>query len=178
MEEEIPMADSQEFASRAVKIALEDAERNLIQAERDYQDALRADEDVLGADAYARYREAEAKYNALTGAHEQQQQQQAGQLSAAQKSFLSRRAAGGDELTPQRWADYARGHDRAVAAGLQPDTDAYFRSIEFFVDHQGDGKQPPLSQTEAAKISGITDEEYRQGAIKLQQLKKAGHYSD
>lgn len=169
------MADDQDFANRAVKIAVNDAERNLIQAERDYQDALRADEELLGADAYARYREAEARYNALTGANEKQQQS-GQQLSAAQKSFLSRRQHGGDQITPERMQVYARGHERAIASGLQPDTDAYFRSIEFFVDHQGDGRIAPLDEREAAKIAGISDEEYAANAQRLRALKASGHY--
>jgi hypothetical protein len=173
MEEEI-MAD--DFINRTVQLALSDVERNLIQASRDYEDAVRDGDEYSGAEAFRRYAENKKTFDEMTGGGSQQQQ--SGQLSAAQKSFLSRRQAGGDDLTPQRWADYARAHDKAVAAGLQPDTDAYFRSIEFYVDHQGDGRQPPLSQTEAARISGISDEEYSAGAAKLAALKRAGHYQD
>jgi hypothetical protein len=166
------------MADDGVRAAVADLEEELIQYSRAYEDAVRAGDVYAEKEALKDYNRKKLEYDSLTGVSEQQQQQRAGELSAAQKSFLSRRAAGGDELTPQRWADYARAHDKAVAAGLRPDTDAYFRSIEFYVDHQGDGRQPPLSQTEAARISGISDEEYASGAAKLQALKRAGHYQD
>jgi hypothetical protein len=176
--EEIPMADN-DFNSRAVQTAINDVEQQLIQANRDFEDAERSQDELLAADAMKRYAQHKRDLDELTGATEQQRQQQSGQLSAAQKSFLSRRQHGGDDLTtPQRWADYARAHDKAVAAGLQPDSDAYFRSIEFYVDHQGDGRIAPLTQTEAAQLCGVTDEEYAQQAQKLARLKREGHYQD
>jgi hypothetical protein len=175
MEMEATMADD-DFVNRTVQLAVSDVERNLIQASRDYEDAVRDGDEISGADAFRRYAENKKIFDEMTGGGSQQQQ--SGQLSAAQKSFLSRRAAGGDDLTPQRWADYARAHDKAVAAGLQPDTDAYFRSIEFYVDHPGDGRQPPLSQSEAARISGVDEQTYAAGAARLQALKRAGHYQD
>jgi hypothetical protein len=139
---------------------------------------MRSEDELLAADALKRYNTAKLEYDNLTGASQQQQQRQSGQLSAAQKSFLSRRQYGGDEITPERMQVYARGHERAIAAGLQPDTDAYFRSIEFFVDHQGDGRIPPLNEREAAKISGVSDEEYAAGAAKSAALKRGGFYQD
>jgi hypothetical protein len=42
----------------------------------------------------------------------------------------------------------------------------------------GDGRQPPFDERSAARIAGITEEEYAVQAQKLAQLKRAGHYQD
>lgn len=168
------MAD--EFAERAAQLALKDVEDQLIQASRTYEDALRSDDPYTAAAALQNYAEQKQKYDALAGAG--QQQQPSGQLSVAQRNFLSRRAAGGDQLTPQRMADYARGHDRALAAGLRQDSPEYFRAIEWYADHQGDGRIPPLDEREAARISGVDEQTYAAHAQRLRSLKDAGHYQD
>jgi hypothetical protein len=122
-----------------------------------------------------RYVQHRHQYDALVGAN---QQQRSGELSVAQRNFLSRRQAGGDVLDAQRWKDYARGHDKAVAAGLQPDTREYFSAIEGYVDHLGDGRQPPLNEREAARICGVSEEEYAKQAQKLAGMRARGEYGD
>jgi hypothetical protein len=146
------MAD--EFTNQATALALKDLEENLIQASRLYEDAQRSDDPVSAADALKGYAAAKRDYEALAGAG---QQQQPGQLSRAQLNFLSRRAAGGDELDARRMQDYARGHDKAVAAGLQVDSREYFSAVENYVDHLGDGRQPPLNEREVASMCGISE---------------------
>ena len=135
------MAD-EEFAVRAAQHAVAAIEENLIQATRDWEDASRQGDELTAADAMRRYAEAKQQRDLLTGAG--QQQQQSGRLSAAQQNFLSRRAAGGDQLNAERMNTYAQGHQRAVSAGLKPDSPGYFKAVEFFVDHQGDGRIPPF----------------------------------
>jgi hypothetical protein len=166
------MAD--EFTNQATALALKDLEDNLIQASRSYEDAQRSDDPLSAADALKSYAQAKRDYEALAGAG--QQQQQPGELSRAQLNFLSRRQAGGDLLDPQRMQDYARGHDKAVAAGLRVDSREYFSAIEHYCDHLGDGRQPPLNEREAAKLCGISDEEYSRQAARLQAMKRSGEY--
>jgi len=162
------MAD--DFTHQAVGQAIKDLEENLIQASRAYEDAQRYDDPASAAYALRTYAAAQRDYDALTGAG----QQQRGQLSNAQRNFLSRRQAGGDELTPQRMADYARAHDKAMAAGLTADTPEYFSAIANHVDHLGDGRQPPLDEREAARLCGISDEEYAIQARKMWGMKQRG----
>lgn len=170
--------DDPEFASRAAQIATNEIEKNLISATRSYEDAVRDGDEALAAAALQDYAVYKHQYDALTGGGQQQQHQPSGQLSTAQRNFLSRRAAGGDELTAERMNQYAQGHQRAVSAGLKPDSPEYFKAVEFYVDHQGDGRIPPLDEREAARISGISEQEYAAGAAKLRALKAAGHYQD
>jgi hypothetical protein len=167
---------SDEFASQAAGLALRDLEENLIYSSRAYEDALRAGDPVSAADALKTYASVKRDYDALAGTG--QQQQQSGQLSAASRNFLSRRQAGGDELTPQRMQQYVLGHQRAVQGGLKPDSPEYFRAVEWYVDHQGDARQPPLSEREVAKMCGISDHEYAQNAARLQAMKRAGMYRE
>jgi hypothetical protein len=173
------MADdyAQEFANRAAMIAVDTVQQDLIQAQRDYEDSVRAGDEALAGDAFNRYNKAKIEYDNLTGANRPQQQQQP-QLSPAAQNYLSRRVAGGDQLTPQRWQDYIRGHVRAVNAGLQADSPEYFAAVSHYCDHLGDGRIPPLTESEVAKMCGISDEEYAIQAHKLRQLKRAGHYGD
>jgi hypothetical protein len=171
------MAD-EGFVDRAAKIAVDQVEQNLIQAERDYVDAMRESDEILAADALRRYAEGKSAYDTLTGANQPQQQQQAGQLSVAQRNFLSRRAAGGDDVTPQRMRDYALAHTRAVNAGLQVDSPQYFAAIEKYADTMGDGRQKPLDEREAARISGVDEETYAAMRARLRALKAAGQYQD
>ena len=117
---------SDEFNQRAAQLALSDIERDLIQASRDFEDATRSQDEYLAADAMKRYAEHKKNYDELAGTG--QQQQPSGQLSTAQVNFLSRRQAGGDHLDGKRMQDYARGHDRAVAAGLEPNSPQYFNA--------------------------------------------------
>lgn len=171
------MADNQ-FAERAAKMAVERVEEKLIKAQRQYEDAMRFDDDISASKAFEKYVRRKEEYDRLTGAGQQQQQQQQPGLSVAQRNFLSRRAAGGDELTPQRMKDYGLAHTRAVNAGLQVDSPEYFAAIERYADTMGDGRQPPLNEREAARISGISEQEYAANAAKLRALKAAGHYRD
>lgn len=169
------MAD--EFTNRAAQLATQAVETELINATRDYEDAARLggeDGVSLAADALKRYAQHKREFDELTGAN--QPQQESGQLSVAQRNFLSRRAAGGDEINQQRMRDYARAHDKALAAGLEPDTPAYFSSIENYVDRLGDGRQPPLNEREAARLCGITEEEYSIQAQKLAAMRARGEY--
>ena len=165
------MAD--DFASRAAQLAAADIEQTLIQATRDYEDAQRSGDEYTAASALKNYAQAKREFDTLTGAG---QQQNRGELSAAQRSFLSRRQAGGDQLTPDRMRTYSQAHERAVSAGLKPDSPEYFRSIEFYCDHQGDGRIPPLTEAEAAKISGVDERTYAANAERLRALRRAGLY--
>ena len=165
-----------DFASRAAQLAATAVETELINASRDYEDAVRINDEGLAADAMKRWAAHKRDFDTLTGVNQQQQQQ--GQLSHAQRNFLSRRAAGGDVIDNQRMQDYARGHDKAVAAGLQPDTREYFSAIEGYVDHLGDGRQPPLNEREVAAICGISAEEYARQAQKLAGMKARGEYGN
>jgi len=153
------MAD-EAFVARAAELALADAHEALVQATRAWEDSNRYQDETSGAQALAAYVEAKQKYDALAGTDNKQQQNDAGQLSAATRNFLSRRVAGGDEITPARWQEYLRGHHRAIAAGFEPDTTEYFHAVAGHVDSAGDGRQPPLDEQTAAKISGISPEEY------------------
>jgi hypothetical protein len=166
------------FVNRATQLAVNDVEQSLVQASRDYENAMRSEDELLAADALKRYNTAKLEYDNLTGASQQQQQRQSGQLSVAQRNFLSRRAAGGDDLTAERMRDYALAHTRCVNAGLEVDSPQYFAAIERYADSMGDGRQPPLDERSAARIAGITDQEYAQQAQKFAQLKRAGHYQD
>ena len=168
------MAAHDEFAAQASQIALRSLEEDLIAASRVYEDSIRGDDPVTAADALKSYATTKQSYDALANAG--QQQQQPGQLSTAQYNFLSRRTAGGDSLDAQRMQDYARGHDKAVAAGLRVDSPEYFSAVANFCDHLGDGRQPPLSESEAARLCGLTDAEYAQQAQKLRAMKRNGEY--
>jgi hypothetical protein len=166
---------SDEFATRASQLALKDLEDGLIQSSREYEDAQRTGDEYSAAVALKNYAQAQRDYEALAGTG--QQQQQSG-LSAAQRNFLSRRAAGGDDLSPARMRDYALAHTRAVNAGLQVDSPEYFAAIARHADSMGDGRQKPLDEREAAKLCGISDQEYAQGAAKLRALKAQGMYNE
>ena len=121
------------------------------------------------------YAAAKRDYETLTGAG-QQQQPTPGQLSVAQRNFLSRRQAGGDQLDAKRMQDYARAHDRAMAAGLRADSPEYFSAVERAVDLQGDGRMPPLNEREAARLCGVDERTYAENAAKLAALKARGDY--
>ena len=74
--------------------------------------------------------------------------------------------------------DYALAHVRATNAGLEPDTPQYFAAIERAVDTMGDGRQPLLDERSAAKICGVSDEEYAAQAAKLHNMRLRGEYGD
>jgi hypothetical protein len=167
------MADP-DFTNRAAQLAVSDAERELITASRAYEDAQRDGDEITAAVALRDYAASKKVYDALTGA-DQPRQQQPG-LSNAQRNFLSRRAALGDELTPSRMRDYSLAHTRAVNAGLQPDTPQYFAAVERSVDTMGDGRQPVLDEREAARMCGIDERTYAQNAAKLRAMRLAGQH--
>jgi hypothetical protein len=133
------MSDEQVFAERAAQIARANLEEQLIQSSRQYEDALRGGDEYSASSALQEYAETKQKYDLITGSGQQQQ----GQLSNAQRNFLSRRQAGGDTLNAERMQVYSRGHDRAIQGGLRPDSPEHFRAIEWYADHQGDGRTPP-----------------------------------
>jgi len=166
------MAD--DFGSAAAQIVIRDLEENLIQAGREYEDAQRANDPTSAAYALQRYNSTQLEYEKLTGANQPQQ----AQLSNAQANFLSRRQALGDELSPARMQDYARGHDRALAAGWQVDSPQYFAAVAGHVDNLGDGRQAPLNEKTAAELCGISPEEYAANASRLRSLKQRGFYQD
>jgi hypothetical protein len=167
------MAD--DFADRAIGQAIRELEENLIQASRQYEDAERSGDEYSAADACVRYKTAEAQYNSITG-RGQPHPNANGQLSNAQRNFLSRRASLGDDITADRMKDYALAHTRATNAGLEPDTPQYFAAIERSVDTMGDGRQPPLNEREAARLCGISEEEYAAQAAKLHNMRLRGEY--
>jgi hypothetical protein len=165
------MADP-EFADRAAQLAVADAERDLITASRNYEDAQRDGDEISAAVAMRDYAASKKVYDTLTGAD---QPRQPG-LSNAQRNFLSRRAALGDELTPSRMRDYSLAHTRAVNAGLQPDTPQYFAAVERSVDTMGDGRQPVLDERSAAKMCGVSDEVYAANAARLRSMRATGQH--
>jgi len=167
------MADN-DFASEAAKLAIADLERDLVTASRLYEDSVRDGDTASAALAMREFASRQAEYNSLTGANEPRQPG----LSTAQANFLSRRSAGGDELSPQRLEDYGRGHHKALAAGWAENSPEYFRAVEGYVDSLGDGRSRPLDEREAAKLCGLTDQEYSANADRLAALKRDGHYQD
>ena len=168
------MAD--DFTNRAAQLATQAVETELIAATREFEDAVRSEDEFSAAAAMKRYASSKAEYDTLTGAN--QPQQQSGQLSVAQRNFLSRRAALGDDITPSRMKDYALAHTRAVNAGLEPDTPQYFAAVERSVDSMGDGRQPLLDERSAAQICGVSDEVYAANAAKLRNMRLRGEYGD
>ena len=54
----------------------------------------------------------------------------------------------------------------------------YFNAVEWYCDHNGDGKQPPLNEREAARISGIDEQTYARHAQTLRALKARGMYQE
>jgi hypothetical protein len=172
---EAKMSGEEDFAERAAALARAGLEERLISASRQYEDSLRSNDEYSASSALQEYAAAKRDFEALSP---QQQRQQSGQLSNAQRNFLSRRQAGGDQLDAKRMADYARGHERAVAAGFQPDTPQYFAAVAGHVDHLGDGKIPPLTEAEVARMCGIDERTYAANAERLRALKRAGHYQE
>ena len=168
------MAAQDEFANQATALALRSLEEDLIAASRVYEDSIRGDDPVTAADALKSYATTKQSYDALAKAG--QQQRSPDNSARAQMNFLQPQAAGGDTLDPQRMQDYARGHDKALAAGLRVDSPEYFSAVANFCDHLGDGRQPPLSESEAARLCGLTDAEYAQQAARLRQMKRNGSY--
>ena len=168
------MDDDPEFIDKAGREAVARAEEKLIKASRKFEDASRVGDEYEAARALEKLSKRKANYDRLTG----QNQGQPGRLSVAQQNFLSRRAAGGDELTPTRMKDYALAHTRAVNAGIEIDSPQYFAAVERSVDHQGDGRIPPLDEREAARISGVDEQTYAHHAARLRALKASGHYQD
>jgi hypothetical protein len=169
------MAD--EFTDRAAQLAAQAVETELINATRDYEDAQRLggeDGASMAADALKRYNAHKIEYDNLTGAN--QPQRQDGQLSLAQRNFLSRRASLGDDLSPSRMKDYALAHTRAVNAGLEVDSPAYFSAVEKSVDTMGDGRQELLNERSAAQICGVSEEVYAANAAKLRSMRLRGEY--
>jgi hypothetical protein len=169
------MAGEDDFAERAAQLARANLEERLISASRQYEDSLRSNDEYSASSALQEYAAAKRDFDALTP---QQQQQSNGQLSNSQRNFLSRRQAGGDQLDAKRMQDYARGHSRAVEAGFQPDSPGYFSAVAGYVDHLGDGRIPPLTEQEVAKMCGIDERTYAANAERLRALKRAGHYQE
>jgi hypothetical protein len=163
---------SDEFASTALQVAAFNLEEEVLTAQRAYQDAQRYEDPHSAARALQDYVSAQQRLASLTP-----KQQNNGQLSNAQRNFLSRRVAGGDELTPTRLKDYMRGHDKAMAAGLELDSPSYFAAVAHYCDTRGDGRQPPLDEREAAKIAGVDEETYAHHARTLRALKARGYYN-
>jgi hypothetical protein len=174
---EVKMAGDPEFASTALQVAAFELQEEITTAQRAYEDAQRYQDPNSAGHALRDYISAKQRYDSLVQATSPPQNAN-GQLSNAQRNFLSRRVAGGDELTPQRMKDYALAHTRAVNAGLEVDSDAYFRAVAHHADTMGDGRQPPLDEREAAKISGVDEETYAHHARTLRALKARGLYQD
>jgi hypothetical protein len=166
------MAD---LTNQAVHLAIKDLERDLIEAGRQYEDAEMAQDAHSMSYALQQYNLKQGELERLTGSG--QGQQQSG-LSEAQKEFISRRIKGGDDMSPAREQDYYTAHARAVNAGWQIDSPQYFAAVAGHLDSMGDGRQRPLDEREAAKLCGLTPEEYAQGAAQVRALRRAGYYQD
>jgi hypothetical protein len=167
---------SDEFAATALQVAAFDLQEQVLTAQRQYEDAQRYEDPHGAGRALQDYLSAKQRLDSLTQANKQQNSN--GQLSQASRNYLSRRVAGGDQLTPQRMRDYVLAHTRAVNAGLQPDSAEYFAAVSHHADTMGDGRQPPLDEREAAKIAGVDEETYSHHARTLRQLKARGLYQD
>ena len=165
---------SDKFSDEVARLAIDELRDDLVQAQRNFEDAQRTGDAYSAARAMRDYNSAKLEFDKIVN----DPQRQAGQLSGPQQNFLARRQALGDELTPQRMADYARGHVRAVAAGLEEDSPAYFKAIEMHVDNLGDGRQKPLDEREAARLCDIDDATYAANADKLRWLKQRGFYQE
>ena len=170
------MADD-EFSQQAAAIAIAEAEEILIQTQRQYQDAARFGDAQSGADALGQYTLAKQRYETLVNAGSNNQQNTGQQLSEPTRRFLQKRIDAGEQITDQTWGEYLKGHHAAVGAGFTPDSDSYFRCVEGHLTAAGLGK-PPLDATEAAKISGLSPNEYNQQARKFAQLKARGYFRD
>ena len=92
-----------------------------------------------------------------------------------------------EQLPPQsRQANIARlqaYYHETVERGIDRDSDAYFSHFNDRFGRSGNGRpqhpdMPKVSLTrhEAARISGISNEEYDKQARRLQELKRQGHY--
>jgi len=102
-------------------------------------------------------------------------------LSAKERQWLADSGLLSEQLPPQsRQANIARLH---VERGIDRDSDAYFSHFNDRFGRSGNGRpqhpdMPKVSLTrhEAARISGISNEEYDKQARRLQELKRQGHY--
>ena len=166
------MSGEDDFAQEAAALARAQIETQLLQASRDYEDALRSQDSHSASYALQQYAAAKRDYDALSP----QPQQQSGQLSNAQRNFLSRRAALGDDLTPSRMRDYALAHTRAMNAGLQVNSPEYFSAVSKSVETMGDGRQPVLDERSAARLCGVSDEVYAANAARLRALRASGQH--
>jgi hypothetical protein len=169
-------AMSDDFANTALQQAAFSLQEEVLTAQRAYEDSQRYEDTAGAGRALQDYLSAKQRLDSLVQAANPPQAN--GQLSNAQRNFLSRRQAGGDVLDENRLRDYRRGHDKAMAAGLELDSPQYFRAVEHFVDHLGDGRKPVLDATEAAKISGVDPDTYNHHAKTLRALKARGMYQD
>ena len=163
------------FAQTAIQQAAFSLQEEVLTAQRQYEDSVRYEDTAGAGRALTDYLEAKQRLDSLVQAA--RPQQNANQLSNAQRNFLSRRVAGGDELSPQRMKDYALAHTRAVNAGLEVDSPQYFAAVAHHADTLGDGRQKPLDEREAAKIAGVDEETYAHHARTLRALKARGYYN-
>ena len=168
---------SDDFANTALQQAAFSLREEVLTAQRQYEDAQRYEDTAGAGRALQDYLGAKQRLDSLVQAANPRQNAN-GQLSQAARNYLSRRVAGGDELTPQRMKDYYLAHTRAVNAGLEPDSPAYFAAVSHHCDHMGDGRQPVLDATEAAKISGVDPDTYNHHQRVLRNLKARGMYQD
>ena len=159
------------FTDEATRLAVQGLEEDLITAGRQWEDAERAGDAHSAAWALQQYNETQMKYDRMVGADKPPQQG----LSEAQKQFISRRVQGGEDLRG-REQDYFLAHARAVNAGLEIDSPQYFAAVSASLDNGGDGRQRPLDEREAARLCGLTDQEYAAGAQHVRGLKRAGYY--
>jgi hypothetical protein len=163
---------SGKFDYAAQQHAIKALEREITGLARQYEDATADDDEYTAAAALVEYAERQARLERLTGANEPQPE-----ISAAQQQFLDRRAALGDDWrAPNRRQDYVQAHIRAVGAGWPIDSVGYFNAVSGHLDQGGDGRQPVLDEQQAAKLCGVTPEEYAQGAAHVRALKARGFY--
>src|SRR5262249_14753134 len=154
------------------QLAVSEVEDEIRQAERDFEDATRSEDEWTASEALQRYATAKHRHDVLSGATERRQQ--AGQWTVAKQNYLSRRRASGDDVdVPQRRQEFMHAHNQLIAAGVEEDTPQYFRAMDSIVD-AGNGRQPPLTEAEAARISGIDEATYARNAAHLRALKRSG----
>ena len=166
------MADR--LSDQAVAITIRNLEGELIEASRAYEDGERYNDPDSMAYALQTYNAKQAELDRLTGAN--RPEPPAHQITNGQRQFLARY-----NLTADDPAVIAA-HHRAIGYGYRPDTPQYESAILGLIGSAGDGRQSPMTQSDAADIDygqtggGISRQEYAAQASKRDWLRARGLY--
>jgi hypothetical protein len=171
-------AMTDKFAVAAQQLAVREIEREITEISRQYEDAQMNDDPHTAAWALNEYAEKQAKLERLTGTGQDQQQQQNVQLTQAEQDFLAQRARGGEQMTEDLARNYQNAANRALGSGFRRGSPEYFASISGQIDNGGDGRSAPLDARQAARLCGISDQEYAAGQEYERTLRRAGYRQD